>query len=180
MAVWHHPPAHGTGTLSPVCDDVCIGRPGLSLPMARQDEQRHGTDGSVHRLFAGCRQLSARWRSMECFCVAVVWHLRIADVHLHQLRPAVALPSVRQWHIPFLAVVCRSVLRRIPVPPLTDDWLAECRGWHLDGSIWQIPFHRSCYHHPFVRPDMAGQNDSRRQTCFIVDVQDPFCLRGLD
>jgi len=38
LAVWYHPPTHGTCTLSTVCHDVRLRHPGISLPVARQDE----------------------------------------------------------------------------------------------------------------------------------------------
>ena len=37
----------------------------------------------------------------------------------------------------------------------------------MDGSIWKIPFHWSCYNHPFLPADMAGQNDSWCETNII-------------
>ena len=45
--------------------------------------------------------------------------------------------------------------------------MSDGGGWHLDGSLWKVPFRRNRHHHPFLPADMDSQNDSRSKASVI-------------
>ena len=87
--------------------------------------------------------------------MAMVWHLRVADVRFHQFRLVMVVPRESQHGQQSTLVALGSELWGIHFPFAVDHLYSECVRRCVDGSLWQVHVRWSCLNCIVIRLHMV-------------------------